>query len=229
MTARAPEVLVFDVNETLIDLEHLTPLFVRVFGDGGIMREWFAQMILYSQTITLSGAYVPLGALGAGTLRMLGHVHGVDVTRDDVEELKVRTQSMPAHADVVPALDKLKAAGFRLATLTNSAPALDGGPLRRAGLEDYFEQCFSVDDVMRFKTAPETYRHAAESLGIAPSAMCLVACHAWDCLGAQLLGGTGALVMRKGNAAMPVEGLPPPTLVAGDMVALADKMIGRWR
>lgn len=229
MSEHRPEVLVFDVNETLIDLEHLTPLFARIFGDGGVMREWFAQMILYSQTISLSGAYVQLGALGGGALRMLGAVKGVDVTGDDVEELKAHTGSMPAHADVAPALDRLKAAGFRLATLTNSAPAPDGGPLRKAGLEPYFEQRFSVDDVRRFKPAPEIYRLAAEHLGIAPSAMCLVACHAWDCLGAQLLGATGALVLRRGNAALPVDGLPPPTLVAEDMGALADTMIARWR
>jgi 2-haloacid dehalogenase len=48
--------LVFDVNETLLDLETLTPHFARIFGDGGVMREWFAQLILYSEALTLAGA-----------------------------------------------------------------------------------------------------------------------------------------------------------------------------
>jgi hypothetical protein len=30
-----PSVLIFDVNETLIDLEVMSPLFERVFGDKG--------------------------------------------------------------------------------------------------------------------------------------------------------------------------------------------------
>ena len=30
-----PSVLVFDVNETLIDIESLEPHFERMFGDGG--------------------------------------------------------------------------------------------------------------------------------------------------------------------------------------------------
>ena len=55
MTA-APSVLVFDVNETLIDIESMTPLFERVFGDPQAMREWFNQLVLYSMTATLSRA-----------------------------------------------------------------------------------------------------------------------------------------------------------------------------
>ncbi|WP_425583445.1 hypothetical protein, partial [Streptosporangium oxazolinicum] len=35
-----PSVLVFDVNETLIDFESMNPLFERIFGDRRVMREW---------------------------------------------------------------------------------------------------------------------------------------------------------------------------------------------
>ena len=52
-------VLVFDVNETLLDLTVLEPFFQRVFGSPSVMRQWFAELILYSQAVTLSGAYVP--------------------------------------------------------------------------------------------------------------------------------------------------------------------------
>jgi 2-haloacid dehalogenase len=35
-----PSVLIFDVNETLIDFESMHPLFKRTFGDKRVMREW---------------------------------------------------------------------------------------------------------------------------------------------------------------------------------------------
>ena len=54
---RKPSVIVLDVNETLIDIEVLNPLFERVFGDGRVLREWFGQLVLYSMTATLSGLY----------------------------------------------------------------------------------------------------------------------------------------------------------------------------
>jgi 2-haloacid dehalogenase len=52
-------IIVFDVNETLLDLESLSPTFDRIFKDQAALRLWFAQMILYSGALTLAGSYVP--------------------------------------------------------------------------------------------------------------------------------------------------------------------------
>ena len=41
-----PSVMVFDVNETLIDIEALDPLFERMFGDRRVLREWFGQLVM---------------------------------------------------------------------------------------------------------------------------------------------------------------------------------------
>ena len=41
-------VIVFDVNETLLDIEILNPFFERIFGDARVMRQWFAELIVYS-------------------------------------------------------------------------------------------------------------------------------------------------------------------------------------
>lgn len=227
-TSPAPSVIVFDVNETLLDLTTLEPVFERVFGDARVMRDWFAQLILYSEALTLSGLYTPFGELAGGALRMVGTTCGVTVTEADVTELKQAIVSMPALPDAAPALEKLAAAGFRLATLTNSPPGPSPTPLERASLAGHFEQNFSVDAVGRFKPAPETYRHVADGLGVALGDLCMVACHLWDTLGAQAAGCAGALVERPGNAVLPAEGVPVPDVVAPDLEALADKIIANW-
>ena len=73
MSDRTPlSTIVFDVNETLLDITTLEPFFDRVFGNATVLREWFAELILYSQTVTLSGLYVPFGDLAGGVLRMVG-------------------------------------------------------------------------------------------------------------------------------------------------------------
>lgn len=224
----APRVLVFDVNETLLDIDSLEPLFLRLFGDGGALREWFAQLIVYAQAATFAGHYAPFGAIGAGVLHMQGEIRGVPVGPADTAELKRRTLDMPAHPDVLPALERLRAAGFRLVTLTNSAPDPDVSPVERTGIGRLVERQFSVDAVRRFKPAPEAYRQVSDALALAPSAFCMVAAHAWDTLGAQGLGWAGALVARPGNAAPPVPGLPEPEVVAPDMEALAGEIVRRW-
>jgi 2-haloacid dehalogenase len=42
----APPLIVFDVNETLLDLETMVPIFERIFGEKLAMRLWFANLIM---------------------------------------------------------------------------------------------------------------------------------------------------------------------------------------
>jgi FMN phosphatase YigB (HAD superfamily) len=64
-------IVVFDVNETLLDLDALRPTFERIFNDPAAMRLWFANLIAYSEALTLSGVYVPFTDIGGAVLRML--------------------------------------------------------------------------------------------------------------------------------------------------------------
>ncbi len=230
MSKKTPAtIIVFDVNETLLDITTLEPLFDRVFGDPSVLREWFAQLILYSQTMTLSGLYIPFGVLAVGVLRMVASIHGATVTDGDIEELKTRMNTMPAHPDVVPALTRLRDAGFRMVTLTNSASTASPTPLERARLDKFFERAFSVEAVRKFKPAPETYRLVAKEMGVETSNLCLVACHLWDTIGAQAAGCRGALVTRPHNAILPATEVLTPDLAASELTDLADQMILRWR
>jgi 2-haloacid dehalogenase len=220
-----PSIIVFDVNETLLDITTLEPLFDRVFGDRNTLREWFAQLVLYSQTMTLSGLYTPFGELGVGVLRMVADIHQVSIADQDIAELKERMSKMPAHPDVKPALTKLRDAGFRLVTLTNSASSASPTPLEKAGLSHFFEHTYSVEAAGKFKPAPETYRLVAKGMSVEPSDLCLVACHLWDIIGAQAAGCRGAFLTRPHNAPLPAAGVPSPDLVAAELITLADQII----
>ncbi|WP_435009331.1 haloacid dehalogenase type II [Tundrisphaera lichenicola] len=227
---RRPSVVVLDVNETLIDIEALSPLFERVFGDHRVLREWFAQLVLYSMTTTLAGLYEDFSSLARGVFEMVGAVHGVSVEATDVEELRAGLLTMPAHPDVEEGLMVLKRAGFRLVTLTNSPPDPSGkSPLEHAGLGGHFERQFSVEAARVFKPSPLVYRMVAEELGVMSSDCCMVASHVWDTIGAQSVGFSAGLITRPGNAPLSVLGLPQPDVVAPDLPALAARLIDRWR
>lgn len=220
-------ILVFDVNETLLDIETLAPLFKRLFGHERILREWFAQLVLYSQAMTLSGLYTPFGELGVGALQMTADIHNVALTEDDIDELKERMSKMPAHPDAVPALTRLRNAGFRLVTLTNSPPSDSPTPLEKAGLSEFFEHNFSVQSVEKFKPAPETYQMVAKELSVEMSDLCLVACHLWDTIGAQAAGCQGAFLKRPCNAMLPASNVPIPNFMASDLVTLVEQIINQ--
>lgn len=225
MTDR-PSLLVFDVNETLIDIEALAPVFEQIFGDPRVMREWFGQLVMYSMTTALSGCYVDFFSLGQGVLRMLGEIHGAPIAEMDVDRVKEAMLTMPAHADVTDGLTMLRDNGFRMVTLTNSPPNPAGpSPLAKAGLSGYFERQFSVDACRTFKPAPDTYAHVCGELRVAPEECMMVAAHVWDTIGAQNAGFSAGLITRSGNAPLPVAGLPQPTLVAQDLPTLAQQLI----
>ena len=222
-----PSVIVFDVNETLLDIDTLTPLFARVFGEPNILREWFAQLVLYSQTMTLSGLYTPFGELGVGALQMTADIHSVTLTEQDISELKERMGNMPAHPDVIPALTKLRDAGFRLVTLTNSASSASPTPLEKAGVSQFFEQQFSVETVGKFKPAPETYQMVARALSVETSDLCLIASHLWDTIGAQAAGCQGAFLQRPYNAMLPAANIPTPNFTASDLITISEQIISK--
>src|ERR1700733_5071011 len=69
--------IVFDVNETLLDLESMSPTFERIFGDKLAMRLWFANLILYSAALTVANSYVPFTDIGGAVMKMLADVRGV--------------------------------------------------------------------------------------------------------------------------------------------------------
>lgn len=225
-----PAVLVFDVNETLIDIEAIAPLFGELFGDEKVLREWFGQLVMYSMTTTLAGYYVDFFTLGQGVLRMLADIHRVDLTGDDVARLQARMRTMPAHPDAVDGLTALRDNGFRLVTLTNS-PHRPGvrTPLDNAGLADFFERQLSVESVRAFKPSPSVYRYACQELGVRPADCMMVAAHVWDTVGAQAVGLRAALVTRPGNPPLPVDGLPQPDLVVSDLRQLAEQLIAGLR
>jgi len=225
MTAVATRgrMLVFDVNETLLDIEVLHPFFERVFGDARVMRQWFAELILYSQALTLSGEYTPFGQLALAVLRMIATFKGVDLKDDDLEEFKSTMSNLPSHREAPEALAMLASAGFRMVTLTNSAGEAGRASLVQAGLFDFFEQTFSVDEVAKFKPAREVYDHVARTLNARPSDLRLIAAHTWDTLGALAAGYSAALVARPGNAPLAVGA--QPDIVEPDLLRTAARII----
>ena len=222
----ARPLIVFDVNETLLDIESLMPIFERIFGDRSILRLWFAQLVLYSEALTLAGTYVPFTDIGGAVLNLMATTSGISIRAADGMELTEKFASMPPHPEMPGALRKLRHAGFRLFTLTNNTAEISGLQLKRAGLLDAFERRFSVKDVRRHKPAPEVYAAVARATQTQPSQICLVACHTWDTLGAVAAGWEAALIFRPGNALLAVG--PQPRINGADLNEVADKLIARY-
>jgi 2-haloacid dehalogenase len=215
--------IVFDVNETLLDLTTMEPTFERIFRDKAAMRLWFANLIMYSAALTVAGCYVPFTDIGSAVMKMLADTRGVTISEADKKELLERFSTMPPHPEVPAALRKLRQAGFRLFTLTDNLLEVQTRQLEHGGIVDFFERRFSADGVRHHKPSPHAYGYAQKELGVPPSQLCLIACHTWDTLGAVAAGWEAALISRVGNDLLGVG--PQPQFVGRDLDEVADQLI----
>jgi 2-haloacid dehalogenase len=216
-------VCVFDVNETLLDLGALDPHFERVFGDAGVRRAWFLQLLQSALVATVTGVYSDFGTVGAAALEMVAEREGVDLPEEDKQEILGGMRELPPHPEVEESLERLREAGLRMATLTNSTQQVAEAQMENSGLRGYFEQTLSADAVKRLKPAPEPYRMAAESLGVEMGQVRLIAAHSWDVAGALRAGCAAAFVARPGMVLDPL--VERPEVVGVDLRELADRIL----
>ncbi|HEY5731718.1 MAG TPA: haloacid dehalogenase type II [Anaerolineales bacterium] len=217
------KLIVFDVNETLLDLKALDSKFEQFFGNASVRTSWFGQVLRNSLVATITGRYDDFGKIAGAALDMTAQLQNVALSPEDRTAIMSGIRSLPPHADVLPGLEKLKSAGFRLFTLTNSPPHVVEAQLQSASLTTYFEKSFSVDAIKKFKPDAEVYKMTAKELGVSADQIRLVAAHDWDVAGALLAGCAAAFIARPGHVLNP--GMPEPDIVGKDLVEVADKII----
>jgi len=219
--------IVFDVNETLLDLETMEPTFERIFRERGAMRLWFANFIMYSAALTVAGCYVPFTDIGGAVMKMLADTRGIKITDADKKELTEKFSTMPPYVEVPAALRKLRSAGFRLFTLTDNLLEVQTRQLTNGGIVDLFERRFSADGVKHHKPSRQAYAYVEKELGAKASDFCLIACHTWDTLGAVAAGWEAALIRRPGNDVLGVG--PQPQIVGDTLDDVANQLIARHK
>jgi len=210
------------VNETLLDLRALREPFALAFGDATPLGEWFARLLHGSLVATLTDSYEDFGAIGRRALEVVAARRGVELADERRDAILATMRRLPPHPEVPAALERLRGAGFRLATLTNSSHATVRAQLDHSGLAGAFDDVLSVEDVRRFKPAREPYQMAAERLGVRPDRIRLVAAHDWDVWGAMRAGCAAAYVMR---VDAPFVAGEPPDVIGRDLEEIAERIV----
>ncbi|QEG21628.1 haloacid dehalogenase type II [Mariniblastus fucicola] len=219
-TLPRPKVIIFDVNETLLDLAPLKSSVGKALnGREDLLPLWFSTMVHYSLVETLSDDYHSFGEIGTAALMMVAETQGIELSYDDAKTAIVTPlRSLPPHADVIEALKALKADGYKIVSLTNSSSVGVETQFKNAGLTEFFEKRYSVDSVKKFKPHPETYKMALADLGVKPEEALMVAAHAWDIAGADNVGLQTAFVARPGKTLYP--NADKPDYVVNDLSEL---------
>ncbi len=218
-----PRVIAFDVNETLLDLSVLDPLFEQALGSAALRPQWFALMLQVSFVGTITGRYVDFTSAQHAGLAMLAERHGIALDEVDSTRIVGAMRSLPPHADVHASLARLRAAGFTLASLTNSPLDVALDQLANAGLRECFDSTLSADQVLALKPAPQPYHLVARTFGVPIHEVRLVAAHAWDISGALTAGCAAAFVARPGMVLSPLGA--QPDVVGSNLAEVAERIL----
>lgn len=214
-----PQVLIFDVNETLLDLTGLRAVLSEALGGSERLAEWFFRLLHGSVVANATDSFRSFETIGVEALRAVATRQGRDLSEEQAGDLVAGFRSLPAHPDVPAGLDRLAAAGFRLVALSNGSSAGIPMQLTNAGIIDRFEQIISVEEVGRFKPDPAPYENALRRIEVESQDALMVAAHDWDIIGARSVGIPGAFITRPGVVwTMPH---PAPELTPPDIGGLA--------
>jgi 2-haloacid dehalogenase len=226
MEIRKKPVLVFDVNETLLDMSPLKKAVIALLEDEQGFRIWFGMLLHYSTVSNHIGQYHNFSTIAAATLDMAALSLHKKVTEDQIKETLSIITSLKAYPDVIKGLQLLKEHGFRLATLTNSPESALKKQLANSDLTIYFEQALSVDAIKKYKPAKETYLWAAKKLAVEPAELMLIAAHGWDIAGAIHAGLATGFIAREGQSPYPLSN--KPDYVASDILAMAEQLVAAF-
>lgn len=218
-----PSIIIFDVNETLLDMSDVKNKVNKALDSESAFTVWFSLVLQYALVDTVVGNYHDFGMIAKATLQMAAEMLETRISDDDQKDILNTMKNIPAHDDVKRGLTLLKDAGYRLATLTNSPPsALQNNQAYRE-ISGFFEASISIDEFKIYKPHIDVYNKTVQKTGVRPGEALLIAAHGWDIAGALAAGMQAAFIERKGQSLYPLA--PGPQYRGKDLIEVARAII----
>ncbi|MBK1788171.1 haloacid dehalogenase [Prauserella cavernicola] len=183
--AARPDVVLFDVFETLVRLEPLRQRFTDAGRPGHELELFFARTLRDGMAYTLAGDAPSFRDVAAAQLDLTtGHTLS-KAWRDHILD---SFADLPLQPDAEPALDLLAAADVPAYGFTHGSSAILETIADCYGIRHKLRKVLSAEAIRSFKPPAKVYEWACEQTGTERSRTALVAVHSWDTHGAVRAG-----------------------------------------
>ncbi len=199
-----PKLLIFDVNETLLDMDPLRDSVNKALNEKRGFDIWFPTLLQYSLVETITKNYYDFSEIAEATLKMTAQSLDVELSEDQIKKALAPITKLKAYPEVEKSLEALKKNGFKLIALSNGKPEVLQEQLRFAKIHQFFDEVLSVEEVKNYKPHASTYHYAYSSVNILPEDTMLIAAHGWDIAGAKRAGIQAAFIKRLGKSLYPL-------------------------
>ena len=153
-----------------------------------LVATWRARLFEYQWLRTLGGRYADFTQTARDALTAATRSLGLTLTSAEVDRLLDTQLTLVAWPDATKAVRALRAAGVRLAFLSNMTERMLDDGARRAGIRDQFELILSTDRVKAAKPDPRAYQMGLDAFGLQRDEIAFVAFAGWDAAGASWFG-----------------------------------------
>ncbi len=197
---RGARAAVFDAYGTLFDVASAAERAKDALGARWqpLAELWRAKQLQYTWLRSLMGRHADFWRVTGDALDFAMESLGVE-DRDLRERLMSLYERLGAYPDARPALERLKAAGLKVAILSNGAPRMLAAAAESAGLARLLDLVISVEEVGVYKPSAPVYRLAPDRLGLWPAEIVFVSSNGWDACGAKVSGLRVAWCNRAGQ------------------------------
>ncbi len=194
------QVYVFDAYGTLFDVHAAASHHSESLGPKWqqLSEIWRTKQLEYTWVHAAAGRHDTFWNLTIQGLDFaIASVGGVpDGLRDRLLEAY---RTLEAYPEVPEVLSNLKAAGAKLAILSNGETEMLDAAVRSAGLAEMFDALLSVESVGIFKPSMKVYALATDRFGVAPSDISFQSSNRWDIAGANVFGFETVWINRAGR------------------------------
>jgi 2-haloacid dehalogenase len=167
------------------------PVFARadaMFPGAGLSDEWRTRQFEYTWLRLAARHYADFWRVTEDALVFATNKLKLRMSPESRSALMNSYLELKPWPDVVPALASMKAAGFRLALLSNFTPTMLEVNIRNSGLSGMFDQVLSTDQRRTYKPDPRAYQLGPDALKVRRGELLFVAFAGWDAAGAKLFG-----------------------------------------
>lgn len=192
---------VFDAYGTLFDVNSAAHEAQDALGDRWqpLAELWRTKQLQYTWLRAASGRHANFEQVTLDALEFAMASFGIDgeALRDRLMALYLRLQTYP---EVKDTLSRLKAAGKRLAILSNGTPRMLEAAGSHSAISTMMDAVLSVEEVGVYKPHPAVYALATQRLQLAPGEVCFVSSNGWDAYSAKAFGFQVVWCNRFGQA-----------------------------
>ena len=191
--------IIFDAYGTLFDVNSAAEKCKSKIGDKweSFANYWRKTQLEYTWLRSLMGRHKDFWQITEDSLDK--SMQAFNINKAMKNELLDLYKILSPYPEVKETLEKLKEKRYKLAILSNGTPALLNELVKSNGLQNLFDDIFSIEEVKIYKPSSKVYDMPVKKYSIKNEEVAFLSANTWDVSGGGNYGFTSIWVNRNNN------------------------------